>query len=190
MQNSQERPTRGRYSRIACCIIWEIICLLVIAAAIAMTIGLATQGSKYSIAAAAVLVLLAIMFVVFPAIACVVVCGCRAGKYECAAVRTAVAWSLVVVFRVAPFFLVTAAVLSIIEITMGKGQDDASVLGLAVAAFFLNVVAVAASIFLCTTSCIYVCRRIPARATKEGEQEEERLVPKEKEPKSSEMEKE
>ena len=183
MRITEARPTRGRCG-IVHCIIWEIISFLVIAAAIAVTIALATRGSKYSIAAAAVLVCLAVMFIVFPVVACGLCC-CNAGKCECGAVRTAVVWSLAIVFKAAPFFHVTAAALSIVELTKGKGEDNATVESLAVLATILNVVATVVSIFLCITTCTYVCRRRPATAT---EQEEEQLVPKKEESKLSETE--
>jgi len=162
------------------------ISFLIITAAIAVTIALATRGSKYSIAAAAVLVCLAVVFIVFPVIACSIVCCYKAGKYESGALCTALVWSWSIVFRMAPFFLVTAAALSIVEITKGKGADNASLETLAVLATILNVVATVASIFLCITTCVYVCIRRPATAT---EQEEElQLVSKKKESKLSETE--
>ena len=178
MQKIEPQPTRGRCG-IVCRIIWETISFLVITAAIAVNIALATRGSKYSIAAAAVLVCLAVVFIVFPVVACGVVCCYKAGKYESGALCTALVWSLAIVFRMAPFFLVTAAALSIVELTKGKGEDNASLETLAVLATILNVVATVASIFLCITTCVYVCRRRPATATEECEQEEEQLVIKE-----------
>lgn len=78
---------------------------------------------------------------------------------------TAILCSLAIVFALVPFFHVIAAGLAIAETTVGKNADDASVLSLGVLATVLNVVAAVASIFVCTTICIYLWRRTPARAT-------------------------
>ena len=106
-----------------------------------------------------------------------------AGRYEASAVFTAFVYSLATVFALAPFFHVIAAVLVIAEIAVGKGDDDASILSLAVLAIILNILSAVASIFLCTTTCIYAWRRRPPTA-----REEEKLVPKKEESKFSETE--
>lgn len=165
MQSAEERPVRGRCCRITWCVIWVVISLLVIVTAIAVTVGLATLGSGYSIAAAAVFNCLPILFILVPAIGSGVVCCYIEGRYEAAAVFTAVMCSLAIVFALVPFFHVIAAGLAIAETTVGKNADDASVLSLGVLATVLNVVAAVASIFVCTTICIYLWRRRPVRAT-------------------------
>lgn len=175
---------RARCKRICCGVTWAVISLIVMMAAVAVTIALATRGSGYSIAAATVLVCLELLFLVVPAIGCGVFC-CKAGRWEADVMLTTVVCSLASVLALAPFFYVVAAVLSIAEIALGKGDDDVTLVSLAVLAAVLNMVAAVASILLCVMSCMYVCRQRPGRATK---QEEETLVMKKKEVKMSEME--
>lgn len=183
MQNSEARPARGRCGRITWCVIWVVISLLVIAAAIAVTIVLATFGSGYSIGAAAVLIFLAILFIVVPAIASGIVCCYRGGRYEARVVWTVVVCSLATVFGLAPFFHVIAAVLAIAEITVGEGEDHASVLSLAVLATILNIIASVSSIFLCTASSFYVWGQRPGAPA-----ERKKLVTKKEESKFTEEE--
>lgn len=181
MRSSEKQ---ARCYRAVCGITWAILCLIVMIAAVAVTIGLATRGSGYSIAAATVIVCLEILFLLVPAIGCGVLC-CRARRWEADVMLTTVVCSFATVLALAPFFYVIAAVLSVVEIAMGMVEDDVIVLGLAVLAAVVNMLAAVASISLCIMSCLYVCRQRPARATM---QEVETLVMRKKELRLSEVE--
>ena len=74
-----------------------------------------------------------------------------------------------------------AAALSVAEVTMGEGDDDSTVLGLAVFAAVLHMAGAVVSIVMCIFSCLYVRRHNPARATKQDKRDEEALAKRKKE---------